>query len=186
MLNRINSKGIQKIKMAGLYMIHCLENDWRYIGESKNVSGRLASHKSLLNRNIHPNKALQTDWNTYGADLFQFIVLNLGDEWADSVVRRGKELEYIIQNRNIAYNVLDGMHNPGDKNPFWGRTHTEETKRKISNAMKGIPNDKLGKKISINGIVYPSITEASRQTGHSRKYIRNRVNNLDFPDWFSL
>ena len=177
---------IQPRQLPGLDMIHCLENDWRYYGESSNVSGRLASHKSLLNRNIHPNFSLQYDCNTYGPDKFQFVVLHLGNQWENSAVRRGKELEYIIQNRNQVYNVLEGISKPGDKNPFWGKTHSEETKKKIGDAMRGIPNEKLGKKVSIKGIQYPSVAEASRQTGHSRKLIRNRIHDSNFSDWYEI
>ena len=178
-LNRIKPR-----KRSGIYMIHCLENDWRYYGESSNVSGRLASHNSMLNRTIHPNKALQVDWNAYGPDLFQFIVLHQGEEWDELSLRRGKELEYIIHNRNQAYNIYEGVQNPGDTNPFWGKTHTEAAKQKIRNALKGIPNDKLGKKVSIKGIKYPSIAEASRQTNHSRNLIRKRMQDSSYPDWF--
>jgi Photosynthetic reaction centre protein/GIY-YIG catalytic domain/NUMOD3 motif len=177
---------IQPRKSPGIYMVHCLENDWRYYGESTNVSARLASHKSLLNRQIHPNKVFQHDWDTYGPDVFQFIVLHLGDEWADSVLRRGKELEYIVQDRNKAYNVLDGISKPKEKNPFWAKTHSEETKKKIGDAMRGYPNDKLGKKVSIYGIEYPSIAEASRQTSHSRKLIRERIQDFNYPDWCEI
>jgi len=174
---------IQPRKQPGLYMVHCLENDWRYYGESANVSGRLASHKSLLNRQIHPNKLLQNDWNLISSDRFQFVVLFIGQEWSDPVVRRGKELELIILNRNVSYNILEGIKKPGDKNPFWGKVHTVETKKRIGDAMRGIPNDLLGKKISINNILYPSIAEASRQTSHSRKLIRTRLNDPSWPDW---
>jgi hypothetical protein len=45
---------IQPRKQPGLYMIRCTQNDWRYYGESQNVSGRLASHRSLLNRKFIP------------------------------------------------------------------------------------------------------------------------------------
>jgi hypothetical protein len=177
---------IQPRNQSGIYMIHCLENDWRYYGESSNVSGRLASHKSLLNRQIHPNKLLQADWNQYGLSNFQFIPLFLGEKWSDPVIRRGKELELIILNRNISYNVLEGIQKPGDKNPFWGKTHSEETKKRIGDSMKGIPNDLLGKKISIHNVQYQSIAEASRQTGHSRKLIRNRLNDPSWLDWIIL
>ena len=174
---------IQPRKQSGIYMIHCLENDWRYYGESSNVSGRLASHKSLLNRQIHPNKLLQTDWNQYGLSNFQFIPLFLGEKWSDPVIRRGKELELIILNRDVSYNVLEGIKKPGDKNPFWGKIHSEETKKRIGDCMRGIPKDLLGTKISIDNVQYPSIAEASRQTGHSRKLIRNRLNDPSWPDW---
>ena len=174
---------IQPRQQSGLYMIHCLKNDWRYFGESNNVSGRLASHKSLLNRQIHPNKLLQADWDLVGSDHFQFIVLFIGQEWSDPVFRRAKELELIILNRNISYNILEGIQRPGDKNPFWGRIHTEETKKRIGDAMRGVPNNLLGKTISINNISYPSLAEASRQTSHSRKLIRKRLNDPSWPDW---
>jgi hypothetical protein len=174
---------IQARKQPGLYMIHCLKNDWRYYGESSNVSGRLASHKSMLNRQIHPNKLLQADWDLLGSDHFQFVVLFIGQEWSDPVVRRAKELELIILNINISYNILEGIQRPGDKNPFWGRIHTVETKKRIGDAMRGVPNNLLGKQISIDNIFYPSLAEASRQTGHSRKLIRTRLNDPSWPDW---
>ena len=137
----------------------------------------------MLNRKIHPNKSLQVDWNLYGPDLFQFIVLHQGHEWDELPLRRSKELEYILHNRSQAYNVYEGIHNPGDTNPFWGKTHTEATKQKIRNALKGIPNDKLGKKVSIQGSQYPSIAEASRQTNHSRNLIRKRIQDPNYPEW---
>ena len=35
----------------------------------------------------------------------------------------------------------------GEKNPFYGKHHSEETKKKISNTKKGIPNEKQSKKV---------------------------------------
>lgn len=177
-LNRIQAR-----KQPGLYMIHCFENDWRYYGESTNVSGRLSSHKSLLRRSIHPNKLLQSDWEAFGEETFQFVVLFLGDGWSDNPLRRGKELELIILNKTNSYNILDGIHKPGDKNPFWGRIHTDETKKRIGDSMRNIPKDALGRKLSIASKQYASIAQASRETGHSRKLIRVRLNDPSFPDW---
>lgn len=162
-------------KQPGLYMIRCLKNDWRYYGESSNVSGRLASHKSLLNRKIHSNKILQNDWNLYGSDQFDFCVLFMGDKWEFAYIRRAKETELIVLNRDLAYNILEDASRPGDKNPFWKRLHTPEAKQKISNALKNRPNTLLGKKISIKNSIYPSIAEASRQTNIARKTIRQKI-----------
>jgi GIY-YIG catalytic domain/NUMOD3 motif len=170
-------------KQSGLYMIRCQINDWRYYGESSNVSGRLASHKSLLKRHLHPNANLQSDWNLYGESSFDFIVLFMGSNWDLSYVRRGKETELIVLNRHLAYNVLEDASRPGEKNPFWKRLHTPETKKKISQALKDRPNNLLGQAVSVKGNHYPSIAEASRQTGIARKTIRNKIidpSNLDF------
>lgn len=177
---------IQPRKQPGLYMIRCTQNDWRYYGESSNVSGRLSSHKSILTRKIHANYLLQADWNKFGCSCFEFHVLYMGPQWEDASVRRGKELELIVLDRTLCYNIVESASRPGEQNPFFGRVHTEETKRRIGDAMRGVPKDSLGRQISINGQVYASIAEASRQTTHSRKLIRDRVNDSAYPDWKSL
>jgi hypothetical protein len=167
-------------------MIRCTQNDWRYYGESSNVSGRLSSHKSMLNRQIHPNYLLQADWNKYGSSCFEFLVLYMGSQWEDPVERRGKELELIVLDRIRSYNIVESKSRPGTQNPFYGKVHTEQTKKRIGDAMRGVPNEALGRQISIDGQVYASIAEASRQTSHSRKLIRGRVNSDLYPDWRSL
>ncbi len=177
---------IQPRKQPGLYMIRCTQNDWRYYGESSNVSGRISSHKSILTRKIHANYLLQADWNKFGCSCFEFHVLYMGPQWEDSSVRRGKELELIVLDRTLCYNIVESASRPGEQNPFFGRVHTEETKRRIGDAMRGVPKDSLGRQISINGQVYASIAEASRQTTHSRKLIRDRVDTSAYPDWKSL
>jgi hypothetical protein len=53
----------------------------------------------------------------------------------------------------------------------------------MSTIKKGIPNDALGAKISIDGKVFPSIAQASRSLNHSRKLIRTRVDSENFPEW---
>jgi hypothetical protein len=170
-------------KQPGLYMIRCQFNDWRYYGESSNVLGRLASHKSLLNRQIHPNKFLQKDWDLYGENRFDFIILFMGSEWDLSYIRRGKETELIVLDRAFSYNILESRSRPGEKNPFWKRLHSPETKKKISQSLKSRPNDLLGKKIVIKKVAYPSIAEASRQTGIARKTIRNNIYDTTNQDY---
>ena len=171
------SNQIQPRKQPGLYMIRCKVNDKRYYGESKNVSGRLASHKSQLNRKIHPNSRLQHDWNTFGEDCFQFNVLFMGSSWEKREERIAKETLLIIQDRHLCYNYLEGQSRLTTQNPFYQKKHTDETKKKIGDGMRGIPNDKLGKAITLDGVIYPSLAEASRITKHSRKFIRKRLEN---------
>ncbi len=141
---------IQPRKQPGLYMIRCIVNDFRYYGESKNVSARLASHRSLLNRKIHPNAVFQHDFNQYSLENFDFVVLFMGPIWEDVLKRRGKETELIILDRALCYNILETSSRPGELNPFYGRLQTPEAKKKIGDALRNIPNDLLGRKVSIN------------------------------------
>ena len=172
-------------KQPGLYSILCIANDWRYYGESSNVSGRLASHRSMLCRKIHPNQGLQNDFNMYGFQHFSFQVLYIGSEWAKRDVRLGKETELIVLDRSRCYNILEDIHTrPHAKNPFWGRLHTPETKRRISQALKNPPSHILGVALSVKGKVYPSYSEASRQTGISRKTLRKKVKDPNVSDFF--
>ena len=182
--NNFVSNRILPKKQPGLYMIHCLKNDWRYYGESNNISGRLASHKSVLNRKIHPNRNLQKDFDLYGIDFFEFIVLYMGEKWTESYNRRGKETELIILDRNQCYNILEDASRPGELNLFWKKIYTPETKKKISQALKNRPNDLLGRKVSIKGVLYPSIAEASRQTNIARKTIRKKIEDKNEKEFF--
>lgn len=173
-----NRNRLQPRKQPGLYMIRCLVNDKRYYGESKNVSGRLASHKSYLNRNIHGCRELQHDFQTYGIDLFEFVVLFMGSSWQNREDRLVRESMLILQDRELCYNFLTN-HNSreNEKNPFWGRSHSEETKKLIGDSMRNIPKDALGKAIQLDGQIYPSLAEASRATGMARKTIRKKLND---------
>ena len=62
-------------KMPGIYMIYCAVDEKAYIGQSKNITKRLAYHRWELNKNKHSNPYLQNVWNKYGPSSFNFIVL---------------------------------------------------------------------------------------------------------------
>lgn len=51
----------------------------------------------------------------------------------------------------------------GSNNPFFGKNHSEETKKKLSENRKGIRPANI-KAVSIEDVVYESLAEASRQT----------------------
>jgi hypothetical protein len=52
----------------------------------------------------------------------------------------------------------------GINNPFFGKQHSEETKKKMSEKRKGKKPTNMTQ-VSIDNIVYESLSEASRQTG---------------------
>lgn len=174
-------------KQPGIYMILCMVNDYRYIGETSNIASRLASHKKDLRRNSHNNENLQKDFNLYGELSFEFTVLHMSPEWGDREKRISTEAQLIMNNMEKCYNTYAYMsERVGQLNGFYGRKHSEETKRLMSQQKKGVPNDLLGRKISIEGVEYASIAEASRQLNHSRKLIRTRVNDPKILDWYAI
>ena len=81
-----------------------------------------------------------------------------------------------------------------ENNPFKGKTHTlevrkkiseinkkpksEEHKKKISNSLKGhIPKNRI--KVKIDGIIYNSVDEASKKTGINYSTLRNRIKSTN-------
>jgi len=181
--SKIN-KLISPRKQPGLYMIHCQATDYRYYGESENVSVRLASHRSMLRRKIHTNTVLQSDWNLFNEKDFQFVVLYMGEDWKEKTIRLKMESSLILKDIERVYNCFDSFENrTADKNPFYKRRHSEKTKALMRSSKKGVPNDLLGRKISIDGQEFPSIAEASRALGHARKTIKSRVESSSYPNW---
>jgi len=179
-------------QLPGVYMILCLENNKRYYGESGNVSSRLSNHRSRLRRNIHEVAEMQRDFNLYGADCFQFSAIFLSTDCTKEK-RKALEIEYIARHYDICYNKFEKSSRKKQNNPFFFfskakkiHKHSDETKKQISRSLA--ENRKLndytseGLAIMLKGQKFPSISEASRQTNHSRDTIRrwlNDPNNLD-------
>lgn len=61
-------------------MITNLINGKKYIGQAHDITWRWSHHKCDLNNNQHHNKHLQSAWNLYGADNFDFSVIEETDE----------------------------------------------------------------------------------------------------------
>ena len=60
----------------GVYQIRNLVNDKVFIGTALNLPGILNSNKGQLNAGSHRSKALQSEWNEFGAENFVFEVLD--------------------------------------------------------------------------------------------------------------
>ena len=81
-------------------------------------------------------------------------------------IERAKEISKKFQKRNAEIDMK------GDNNPFFGKSHSSEVRKRISESQRGKKKPHL--KVSINGDVYDSVSEAVRQTGISRKLITKR------------
>lgn len=72
----------------------------------------------------------------------------------------------------------------GKKNPFYGKKHTEETRAKLAKARTGNkPANSL--RVSINGVIYESFTDAGRHLGLNTTVVRWRVmsKNPKYVEW---
>jgi len=71
----INREYQQRIKPAGVYQVKNTATGKILLGSSLNLEGPLNRHKFMLKIGSHPSKALQKDWDEFGAEKFVFEVL---------------------------------------------------------------------------------------------------------------
>lgn len=114
-------------KRFGIYGIMNKANGRVYIGKTGNSFGdRWDHHKALLRGGYHSNKEMQSDWNEFGEDQFEFFIV----EEVDSIdVLDDLEKKCIAEHRESGspYNIADGGTDGWSK----GKHLSEETKRKI-------------------------------------------------------
>ena len=132
-------------KKSGIYSIICTVNGKQYVGQTKNIYARINAHKINLNKqNLKlENQYFINDWLKYGADNFDYVVLEYATENL-----KNKEFNYITNldtiNRDKGYNLRRDSE-------VFGMIPLEETKNKYSIAMKrrySRPEERL--KTSIN------------------------------------
>jgi group I intron endonuclease len=132
---------------SGVYIITCLINNKHYIGYSKNITGRLNTHKSYLRLNKHPNAHLQDAFNLYGRDNFTFESLEYYPEDQMASFENWWCNMLNTHSNQFGFNLL--LTNPNDE-----RKYSEESKRKMSETRKGKNltgknNPSFGRKMTI-------------------------------------
>lgn len=159
-------------------------NGKQYVGQTNNLKQREWSWNCL--KIPYANKILNSDRKAYGVDSFICdVLIECEDYEAD------KYEQYFITKYNTlypnGYNMTTGgikecKYNEltkdflskckmGDKNPFYNKKHTVETKQKMSLSKKGKMTNNRNRKpviqLSLNGDFakkYETIGQASRET----------------------
>lgn len=116
--------------ICGIYLITNKINDKKYVGQSSRINFRWTHHIVDLRNNCHHNKHLQASWNKYGADNFEFSIIEKCTE--DELNQR--EIYWInyYDSFNNGYNLDQG--GSGAR----GYMHTQEEiekMRRIKNPM---------------------------------------------------
>ena len=71
----LNREYLERVKPSGVFQVKNLANGKVLLGSSLNLDGSLNKHRFMLKIGSHTNKALQADWNEFGAQQFVFEVL---------------------------------------------------------------------------------------------------------------
>ncbi len=142
---------------SGIYKIINKVTGGYYVGSSKDIESRWKSHKSMLRKCKHRNNKLQTVWNEYGEDCFEFNVIEYIDcSDGDRVIGEYKNdggnirrVEYYL-NRGMILNALLLIEEQKylniarvDGNSYQqcykadGGECSDSTKKLISNSLKG-------------------------------------------------
>lgn len=109
-----------------VYRIVCLENDYAYVGQTRNLARRVREHIMSLRKGQHRNKRLQADYDRFGSEAFELEILYCGDNNLDEI----EESEITACRENgKCYNVFSGG--------LSGYIGDEEFRKKISAAHKG-------------------------------------------------
>lgn len=120
-------------KISGIYKIQSISHPERfYIGSGQDLEKRWQQHSTKLNTRCH-NPKLQNHYNKYGKDDLVFIIIE--PCLPQFLVIRE---QYYIDVLNPFFNI----RKIADSNLGISHPVSEETKKKISNSMKGIKRTK--------------------------------------------
>lgn len=193
-------------KKYGIYGIRNKVNGKIYIGKTVNNFGdRWDCHKAQLRGGYNGNHSLQNDWNEYGEDNFEFIIIFdcVNGETLEAVNKLEIETIRDYRNLGLTYNIQEGgdtgfhgLHlseetkrKIGEKNRInmLGRKASDETKLKQSKSRKKFyeswtdeERKAYGKKISerTKGVPKPKLKESMKNNKNGAKYTVEQVREI--------
>lgn len=162
------------MRQAGVYTILNLVTGRVYIGSSVNVAHRWHEHLSHLRLGTHHNAVFQADWIRYGASSFSWTVVEECETRLDAIRAEQKHIDSTPDLYNAARRAGSG--------PRDGFRHTEESKHKMSAALKGKPKPEgFGEKVSAwkTGRPNPAQSAALKGRHHSPEHCEKiRISHL--------
>lgn len=74
--NAVGNEAFEPPNFSGIYMIRCKSTGKVYVGSAVWIAKRWRGHREGLRKGRHHNKHLQSAWNKYGENAFEFCVLS--------------------------------------------------------------------------------------------------------------
>ena len=179
----------------GIYKITNIINNKVYIGQSTNLKDRIKQHKSMIKNYNENNNYLRKATKKYGYKNFKIEIIKFCDEkelvyyeiyYIDLYKSSDRKFGYNIElggniNKHLSKEQIDKMKKnkkgklKGKDNPFFGKKHTEKTKKIISEKQKGNKYC-LGRVLS---------DETKSKIGLANRYNRNKnINQYDLNNNF--
>lgn len=115
------------VSSSGIYMLINVVNGKRYVGQSKDLSRRKREHIRLLKRGGHYNTHLQSSFDKYGQEYFDFIILE-----HCGVKELNERESYWIRE----FDVCDKEKGYNSMSVGSAVVHSDETRLKISRTRK--------------------------------------------------
>lgn len=182
---------------CGIYRIYNKVNGKSYIGQSKNVEGRLRAHFCYLRLGSHWNCHLQSAFLLYGAENFEHQLVEVCEEteltqreeyWIDAALYYAGVYNLARPEDNKKVSVeTRRKHSENQKN----RKHTEETRRKIGEAAKVAmignqnskghnPSEEQRRKISeaIKGYKHTEETRRNMSKGQKERWRKHNEKSI--------
>ena len=85
----------QTIQPMGVYQVENKINGKLFIDSSLNINGKMNRCKFQLSHGSHPNTLLQTDFNEYGEENFEFEILDLLEPKEDAKADYSEDLKLL-------------------------------------------------------------------------------------------
>lgn len=137
--------------ITGVYKIKNIINEKQYVGSSsEHIPKRWRLHNRMLRNNNHHSVYLQRAWNKHGKNNFVFEII----EYCSPEICLDRE-QFYIDLLKPEYNICLDARSPkgrivsektreklrikfsGKNNPFYGKTHSKESLKMMSDSLKG-------------------------------------------------
>ena len=142
MRNHTAMKGNKYMKKVehecGIYAIVNKINNKSYIGKSIDIHTRWKEHIYLLSRGVHQNKHLQSAWNKYGEEAFEFIVIKTCKA---KELNRTESILIALFNTTygkIGYNYVGGGEGGAENNAELSKKRSDSLKKYYEENPDGI------------------------------------------------